>query len=62
MINKVIEIYGMLDILVNNVGIMDNFVLVGELIDEFWDKVFVINIIGVMWVIRKVFYIFEEKG
>lgn len=53
MIDKAIEIFGDLNILVNNAGIMDNFEPVGEISDEKWDKVFAVNTKGVMQAMRK---------
>ncbi|AQY50259.1 3-ketoacyl-(acyl-carrier-protein) reductase [Listeria weihenstephanensis FSL R9-0317] len=61
MIDKAVEVYGTLDILVNNAGIMDNFVPAGDITDDLWDRVFAINITGVMRTTRKALSIFEEK-
>ncbi|MCL2860466.1 MAG: glucose 1-dehydrogenase [Oscillospiraceae bacterium] len=46
LINKTIEHYGKLDILMNNAGIMDNFVPVAELEESLWDKVMNVNLKG----------------
>ncbi|MBC1605721.1 SDR family oxidoreductase [Listeria rocourtiae] len=61
MIDKAVESYGKLDILINNAGIMDNFVPAGEITDELWDRVFAINTTGVMRTTRKALPIFEKQ-
>lgn len=53
MIEAAIKEYGTLDILVNNAGIMDGFEPVGEITDEKWDRIFDINLKGVMRAMRK---------
>ena len=54
--------YGTLDILVNNAGIMDDFSPVGDVKDELWDRVFDVNVKGVMRATRQAMPIFLEKG
>jgi len=46
MIDTAIKTYGSLDVLVNNAGIVDNFVPVGDYDDALWDKVIAINLTG----------------
>lgn len=53
MIEKAVEVYGQLDILVNNAGIMDGFEPIGEITDEKWERVFGVNVNGVMYAMRK---------
>jgi NAD(P)-dependent dehydrogenase (short-subunit alcohol dehydrogenase family) len=53
MVQTAIDEYGTLDILVNNAGIMDGFEPVGEITDEKWDRIFDINLKGVMRAMRK---------
>ena len=62
MIDVAVSAYGTLDILVNNEGIMDNFVPAGEVTDELWEKVFAVNVTGPMRAIRKGLPIFLKKG
>ena len=62
MIDVAVSTYGTLDVLVNNAGIMDNFVPAGEVTDELWEKVFAVNVTGPMRAIRKGLPIFLEKG
>lgn len=45
---------GKCDGLANNAGIMDRFVPIGEVTDEMWDKVFHVNVMGVMKMSRAV--------
>jgi NAD(P)-dependent dehydrogenase (short-subunit alcohol dehydrogenase family) len=53
--------FGTVDILINNAGIMDNFVPAGDLTDELWEKVFAVNTTGPMRTIRKALSIFTGK-
>lgn len=64
LIDETVKKYGMVDILINNAGIMDNFMPVGEVTDEMWDKVLAVNTTGPMRLIRKVMPIFlkQKKG
>jgi NAD(P)-dependent dehydrogenase (short-subunit alcohol dehydrogenase family) len=43
---------GRLDIVVNNAGIVDRFLPVGELTDEIWDRVLAVNLTGPMLLSR----------
>ncbi|GBG07400.1 3-ketoacyl-ACP reductase [Paenibacillus agaridevorans] len=61
LIDSAVNEYGTLDILINNAGIMDNFVPVGDLTDELWERVFAVNTTGPMRTIRKSLPIFLEK-
>lgn len=62
MINTAVEHYGTLDVLVNNAGVMDNFMPAHETTDELWDKVFAVNTTGTLRAIRKALPIFMDKG
>jgi NAD(P)-dependent dehydrogenase (short-subunit alcohol dehydrogenase family) len=62
MIDTAVNSYGTLDILINNAGIMDNFVPAAEVTDELWEKVFAVNATGPMRAIRKALPIFIKKG
>ncbi|MGE7828339.1 SDR family oxidoreductase [Paenibacillus sp. NPDC093718] len=61
LVDATVNEYGTLDILINNAGIMDNFVPAADLTDELWDRVFAINTTGPMRTIRKSLPIFLEK-
>ncbi|GKU77801.1 SDR family oxidoreductase [Paenibacillus sp. L3-i20] len=62
LIDSTVAEYGTLDILINNAGIMDNFVPAGDLTDELWERVFAVNTTGPMRTIRKSLPIFLEKN
>lgn len=53
MVNTAVETYGTVDIVVNNAGIMDEFVPLGDLDDEMWEKVMSVNLEGPMFICRK---------
>ncbi len=61
MIDEAVQTYGTLDILINNAGILDNFVPAEKLTDQIWEKVFAVNSTGPMRTIRKALPIFIEK-
>ncbi len=48
-----LETYGTVDIVVNNAGIMDEFVPLGDLDDAMWEKVMSVNLDGPMFICRK---------
>jgi len=62
MIDDAIGHFGQLDILVNNAGVSDNMQAAGNVTDEVWQRVFDINVTGVMRGIRKVLPHFIERG
>ncbi len=49
---KAIEVFGNLDILINNAGIMDDFSPVSDVSDEMWEKVMNINVNGPFYTTR----------
>lgn len=53
MIAFALEQTGKLDVLVNNAGIMDEFLPIGEMDDEEWEKVLAVNLTGPMYAMRK---------
>lgn len=53
MVETAVNIYGTLDIVVNNAGIMDEFVPVGDLDDSMWRQVLGVNLDGQMFICRK---------
>lgn len=63
MINFAVEKYGKLNILINNAGIMDGMMPVGELTDELWENVMNINLNSIMFACRHAINIMlEESG
>ena len=61
LVDTAVKTYGTVDILINNAGIMDNFVPAAEITDELWERVFAVNTTGPMRTTRKVLPIFMEK-
>jgi len=61
LVDNTIKSYGNVDIIVNNAGIMDNFVPVADISNELWDRVIAVNTTGPMKLIRKVMPLFLEK-
>jgi NAD(P)-dependent dehydrogenase (short-subunit alcohol dehydrogenase family) len=61
MINAAVKNYGRLDILINNAGIMDNFVTVGNLTNDLWNKVLSINLTAPMMASRLALNIMKEQ-
>ncbi|REJ12275.1 MAG: 3-ketoacyl-ACP reductase [Paenibacillaceae bacterium] len=61
LVDTAVSTYGTVDILINNAGIMDNFVPAAEITDELWERVFAVNTTGPMRTTRKVLPIFMEK-
>jgi NAD(P)-dependent dehydrogenase (short-subunit alcohol dehydrogenase family) len=46
MVQTAVTAYGSLDVLVNNAGIMDNFMPVGDVTDELWERILGVNLTG----------------
>ncbi|MCA9889077.1 MAG: SDR family oxidoreductase, partial [Anaerolineae bacterium] len=53
---------GTIDIVVNNAGIMDDFVPLADLEDSLWERVMGVNLDGPMYIIRKALQTMLEKG
>lgn len=54
--------FGRLDVLVNNAGIMDRFLPVGEVTDDIWNRVLAVNLNGPMYTMRRAIPIMIEEG
>ena len=53
--------FGTVDILINNAGIMDNFAAAGDVDDTRWEKIFAVNVTGVMRTTRRALKIFQNQ-
>lgn len=58
---QTVEKFGTVDIIVNNAGIMDNFISVENISDELWDRVISVNLTSQMRMMRKAISIFLPK-
>lgn len=62
MVEAAISAYGAIDIIVNNAGIMDEFMPLGELEDDLWRQVLAVNLDGPMFICRKALQAMLSKG
>lgn len=64
MVNSAVNAYGTLDIAINNAGIMDEFVPMGDVDDELWRRVMAVNLDGPMYISRKALEVMlpQERG
>ena len=53
MVKKAVEVYGRLDVAVNNAGVMDDNTAIADTSDEMMEKVFRINTFGLMYCLRE---------
>ena len=61
MIDFAVKTCGKLDVLVNNAGVMDEFVPVGELTNALWEKIMKINLDGPMFAMRKAVQVMADQ-
>lgn len=63
--NKMVDtakaVFGSVDVLVNNAGIVDQFLPVGEMTDEVWNRVLAVNLNGTMYTMRRAIPIMLEQ-
>ncbi len=62
MVDAALNAYGTLDIVINNAGIMDEFVPLGDLDDALWRRVLAVNLDGPMFISRKALQTMLPKG
>lgn len=61
MLNKAIEETGKLDVLINNAGIMDDFIPLGDLERDFWDRVMEINLNAPVFAMKEAINIMRKQ-
>ena len=62
-ISEIMSVTGShIDVLINNAGIMDDFVPLDELDDELWDRVLAVNLTSVMKLSRSVIKVMLAQG
>ncbi len=61
MIDKTVEKYAGVDVLVNNAGILDNYKSAINITDDLWNKMFEVNVDSVMRTSRKVLPLMREQ-
>ena len=62
MIDEALRLFGRVDVLVNNAGLMDDYSPVGEFDDETFDKVLKLNLVAPAYSMRRVIKEFERQG
>ena len=62
MLKKAIDVTGRLDVLINNAGIMDDFIPLGDLERDFYDKVMEINLNAPVFAMKEAINIMREQG
>ena len=53
LVERTVEVYGRIDVMVNNAGILDQNFGVGEMSDALWERVIGVNLNGPMYTCRK---------
>ena len=53
-VKKTLDRYGRIDVLINNAGVLDNYLSADSMTDEVWNKVMSVNLTGPMKMIRAV--------
>jgi NAD(P)-dependent dehydrogenase (short-subunit alcohol dehydrogenase family) len=62
MIDEAVRLFGRVDVLINNAGIMDDFSPVGEFDEEMFEKVMVLNLGAPAYAMKRVIKEFERQG
>jgi NAD(P)-dependent dehydrogenase (short-subunit alcohol dehydrogenase family) len=62
LVETAVKAYGTVDIVVNNAGIMDEFVPIADLDDALWERVLGVNVNGPMYLTRKAIQTMLPKG
>lgn len=53
MVKNTVSKYGRVDVLINNAGVLDDFIPLGELTDELWQRLMRINVDAPMYAMRE---------
>ena len=62
MVDRAVQTFGQMDIIVNNAGIMDNLLPIAEMDDDVWERLMKVNLNSVMYGTRKAVRYFMERG
>jgi NAD(P)-dependent dehydrogenase (short-subunit alcohol dehydrogenase family) len=62
MIDEAVKLFGRVDVLINNAGIMDDYSPVGEFKDDMFEKVMILNLGAPAYAMRRVIKEFEKQG
>lgn len=61
MVDRAVDTFGKMDIIVNNAGIMDNLLPIAEMDDDIWERLMKVNLNSVMYGTRKAVRYFLEN-
>lgn len=61
-IDKAIEVYGKVDVLVNSAGIADDFSPLDLTTDEEWESTYTTNVDGTFYITRRAVQVMKEQG
>lgn len=62
MVDRAVQTFGQMNIIVNNAGIMDNLLPIAEMDDDVWERLMKVNLNSVMYGTRKAVRYYMERG